>query len=145
MTEASVSFAGNLTDQPEVRYTEGGIARAMLRVAVSPRRDGEPSFFTVIVWRDQAKHAAESLAKGSRVIVVGRLQQRSWTPEDGSPARPSRSWPRSWGQACGGRRRRRPGREQQPGAVASSTSDATVRDPGGGAACRRPAPSCPCC
>ena len=72
MTEPSVSFAGNLTDQPEVRHTEAGIARAMLRVAVSGRRDQEPSFLTVIVWRDQAEHAAESLSKGSRVVVVGR-------------------------------------------------------------------------
>ncbi len=69
MTEASVSFAGNLTDQPEVRYTEGGIARAMFRVAVSGRREQEPSFFTVVVWRDQAEHAAQSLAKGSRVVA----------------------------------------------------------------------------
>lgn len=84
MTEASVSFAGNLTDQPEIRYTEAGIARAMFRVAVSARKDQEASFFTVIVWRDQAEHAAESLSKGSRVVVVGRLQQRSWTAEDGS-------------------------------------------------------------
>ena len=66
MTEPSVSFAGNLTDQPEVRYTEGGIARAMFRVAVSGRREQEPSFFTVIVWRDQAEHAAGSLVRGSR-------------------------------------------------------------------------------
>jgi single-strand DNA-binding protein len=64
MTEASVSFAGNLTDDPELRHTEGGIARAMFRVAVSGRRDQEASFFTVIAWRDQAEHAAESLAKG---------------------------------------------------------------------------------
>jgi single-strand DNA-binding protein len=84
MTEAAVSFAGNLTDQPELRHTEGGIARAMFRVAVSGRREQEPSFFTVIVWRDQAEHAAQSLAKGSRVVVLGRLQQRSWTAEDGS-------------------------------------------------------------
>src|SRR5215212_7426070 len=84
MTEASVSFAGNLTDDPKVRYTEGGIARAMFRVAVSGRREQEPSFFTVVVWRDQAEHAAESLSKGSRVVVVGRLQQRTWTVEDGS-------------------------------------------------------------
>jgi single-strand DNA-binding protein len=84
MTEASVSFAGNLTDQPEVRYTDSGIPRAMFRVAVSDRREQEPSFFTVVVWRDQAEHAAESLTKGSRVVVVGRLQQRSWTAEDGS-------------------------------------------------------------
>jgi single-strand DNA-binding protein len=84
MTEAAGSFAGNLTDDPEVRSTESGIARAMFRVAVSGRREQEASFFTVIVWRDQAEHAAESLAKGSRVVVMGRLQQRSWTAEDGS-------------------------------------------------------------
>jgi single-strand DNA-binding protein len=84
MTEPSVSFAGNLTDQPEVRHTDSGIARARFRVAVSGRREQEASFFTVIVWRDQAKHTAQSLAKGSRVVVVGRLQQRAWTTEDGS-------------------------------------------------------------
>jgi single-strand DNA-binding protein len=84
MTEASVSFTGNLTDDPEVRYTGSGIARARFQVAVSGRREQEVSFFTVVVWRDQAEHAAESLSKGSRVVVVGRLQQRSWTAEDGS-------------------------------------------------------------
>jgi single-strand DNA-binding protein len=84
MPDAQVSFAGNLTDQPELRYTDSGIARAMFRVAVSGRREQEPSFFTVIVWRDQAEHAAESLGRGSRVVVVGRLQQRAWTAEDGS-------------------------------------------------------------
>jgi single-strand DNA-binding protein len=56
----------------------------MFRVAVSGRREQEASFFTVVVWRDQAEHAAQSLSKGSRVVVVGRLQQRSWTTEDGS-------------------------------------------------------------
>jgi single-strand DNA-binding protein len=60
------------------------VARATFRVAVSGRRDGEPSFFTVVVWRDQAEHAAASLAKGGRVVVVRRLQQRTWTAEDGS-------------------------------------------------------------
>jgi transposase len=109
MTEANVSFAGNLTDDPELRHTEGGIARAMFRVAVSARKDQEASFFTVIVWRDQAEHAAQSLSKGSRVVVVGRLQQRTWTAEDGSARSvvevvaeelgPSLRW-----------RRRRPGR-----------------------------------
>src|SRR5215216_4170621 len=84
MTEAAVSFAGNLTDDPELRYTDSGIARAVFRVAVSGRREQEASFFTVVVWRDQAEHAAQSLAKGSRVVVVGRLQQRTWTAEDGS-------------------------------------------------------------
>ena len=84
MTEASVSFAGNLTDDPELRHTEAGIARAMFRVAVSARKDQEASFFTVVVWRDQAEHASQSLSRGSRVVVVGRLQQRAWTAEDGS-------------------------------------------------------------
>ena len=77
MTEATVSFASNLTDDPEIRHTEAGIARAMFRVAVSSRRDSESSFFTVIVWRDQAEHVAQSLSKGSRIVVLGRLQQRS--------------------------------------------------------------------
>jgi single-strand DNA-binding protein len=84
MTEASVSFAGNLTDDPEVRHTESGITRAVFRVAVSGRREQEASFFTVVVWRDQAEHAGQSLSKGSRVVVLGRLQQRAWTAEDGS-------------------------------------------------------------
>ena len=83
MTEPSVSFAGNLTDQPELQHTQGGIARSRFRVAVSGHRDQEASFSTVVVWRDQAEHVAESLSKGSRVVVVGRLQQRSWTA-DGS-------------------------------------------------------------
>ena len=99
MTEASVSFAGNLTDQPEVCYTEGGIARAMFRVAVSGRREQEASFFTVVVWRDQAEHAAQSLAKGSRVVVwagsssgVGPLRTAARDPS-------WRSWPRRWARA----------------------------------------------
>jgi single-strand DNA-binding protein len=56
----------------------------MFRVTVSGPREQEASFFTVVVWRDQAEHAAESLSKGSRIVVVGRLQHRSWTAEDGS-------------------------------------------------------------
>jgi single-stranded DNA-binding protein len=77
MPGASVSFAGNLTDQPELRHTEGGIARATLRVAVSGcSRDREPSFFSVVVWRDQAEHAAASLTRGSRVVVGWRQQRR---------------------------------------------------------------------
>jgi single stranded DNA-binding protein len=110
VTEPSVSFAGNLTDQPEVRYTEGGIARAVFRVAVSGRREQEASFFTVVVWRDQAEHAAESLSKGSRVVVVGRLQQRSWTAEDGSARSVVEVVAEALGRACVGRRRPRPGR-----------------------------------
>ena len=63
--------------RPQLRQTNGGITRATFRVAVSGRsRDRGPSFFTVVVWRDQAEHAAESLSKDNRVVavVVGRLQ-----------------------------------------------------------------------
>jgi single-strand DNA-binding protein len=91
MAETSISLAGNLTDDPQLRYTTSRTARATFRVAVSGRvrdgdgwKDGEASFFTVVVWRDQAEHAAGSLAKGSRVVVVGRLAQRSWQADDGT-------------------------------------------------------------
>jgi single-strand DNA-binding protein len=91
MADTSVSLVGNLTDDPELRVTPSGIARATFRVAVSGRvrdgdgwRDAEPSFYPVVMWREQAEHAVESLAKGSRVVVVGRLRQRSWQADDGS-------------------------------------------------------------
>jgi single-strand DNA-binding protein len=84
------TIVGNLVDDPEVRFTSSGIAVANLRVAVTQRvqqdgqwRDGDTSFFKVNVWRDQAENLAESLVtKGDRVMVTGRLRQRSWeTPE----------------------------------------------------------------
>jgi single-strand DNA-binding protein len=84
MPDTTTAIVGNLTDNPEVRYTKAGIARARFRVAAAGRREQEASFFTVIVWRDQAEHASQSLSKGSRVVVVGKLQQRTWTAEDGS-------------------------------------------------------------
>jgi single-strand DNA-binding protein len=73
----------------ELRFANTGIAVANLRVAVTQRiqqdgqwRDGETSFFKANVWRGQAEHLAESLSKGDRVMVTGRLRQRSWeTPE----------------------------------------------------------------
>jgi single-strand DNA-binding protein len=117
MPDASVSFAGNLTDDPELRHTDGGITRATFRVAVSGRREQEPSFFTVVVWRDQAEHAAESLSKGSRVVVVGRLQQRAWTAEDGSARSLVEVVADELGRACDGRP---PPRSRPPGAARSS-------------------------
>ena len=73
----AISFAGNLTDDPELRHTEAGIARATFRAAVSGRRYSEPSFFAVVIWRDQAEHAAESLSKGS---AAGHRQVRHQPP-----------------------------------------------------------------
>src|SRR5215211_8987937 len=86
-----VTLVGNLTADPELRFTPSGLPVANLRLAVPPRiregdtwKDGETSFHTVTVWRDQAEHAAETLGKGARVIVVGRPKQRSWTDQDGT-------------------------------------------------------------
>ena len=85
-----VTIVGNLTDEPELRYTPAGAAVATFNVAVNRRtrdesgqwKDGETSFFRCNVWRQQAENVAESLNKGTRVIVIGRLRQRSWeTPE----------------------------------------------------------------
>jgi single-strand DNA-binding protein len=83
------SIVGNLVDDPELRFTQNGTAVANFRVAVTQRiqqdgtwRDGETSFFKVTAWRDQGEHLADSLSKGDRVMVTGRLRQRSWeTPE----------------------------------------------------------------
>ena len=79
----------SLVDDPELRFTSSGVAVANLRVAVTQRiqqdgewRDGDTSFLKVNVWRGQAEHLADSLSKGARVMVTGRLRQRSWeTPE----------------------------------------------------------------
>jgi single-strand DNA-binding protein len=134
-----VSFAGNLTDDPELGHTESGIARAMFRVAVSGRREQEASFFTVVVWRDQAEHAMQSLTRGSRVVVVGRLQQRTWTAEDGSARSVVEVVAEELGPSLRGRRRRRPGPRAAP-----STSQLDRRCGGAGRAAWRSAPSCPC-
>ena len=85
----NVTLIGNLVEDPELRFTPNGVAMAKLRFAVNRRwqdRNGEwqedTSFFGGTVWRDMAENVAESLTKGMRVIIVGRLQQRSWeTPE----------------------------------------------------------------
>jgi single-strand DNA-binding protein len=82
-------IVGNLADDPELRFTNNGTPVSNLRVAVTQRvledgawRDGQTSFFRVNAWRENATHLAESLHKGDRVVVLGRLRQRSWeTPE----------------------------------------------------------------
>ena len=88
----TITIVGNITDDPELRYTPSGAAVANFTVAVNRRtrdaesgewRDGETSFFRCNVWRQQAENAAESLTKGARVVVVGRLRQRSWESQDG--------------------------------------------------------------
>jgi len=90
MSYNSVTLVGNLVDDPELRFTPSGTAMAKIRFAVSRRyqdRNGEwqedTSFFSGTCWRDMAENVAESLTKGMRVIVVGRLKQRSWETAEG--------------------------------------------------------------
>ena len=86
----NVTLIGNLVDDPELRFTPSGVALAKIRLAVNRRwrgQDGEwqedTSFFNGTVWREQAETVAESLQKGMRVIVTGRLEQRSWETQEG--------------------------------------------------------------
>ena len=85
-----LSIVGNLTGDPELRYTSSGTAIANIAIAVNRRwRDRnnewqeETSFFRGTLWREQAENAAESLQKGMRIIVTGRLEQRSWETQEG--------------------------------------------------------------
>lgn len=88
-TDNQVMLVGNLTEDPELRFTPGGAAVASFRLAVTPRirqgdqwTDGETSFFRVNAWRALGENVAESLTKGARAVVIGRLRMRSWeTPE----------------------------------------------------------------
>jgi single-strand DNA-binding protein len=88
-TDNTVTLIGNLTDDPDLRFTPGGAAVANFRLAVTPRmregdswRDGETSFFRDNCCRQLAENVTETLGKGARAIVIGRLRMRSWeTPE----------------------------------------------------------------
>jgi len=85
----SVTLIGNLVDDPELRFTPSGVALTKVRFAVNRRyqRNGEwqeeTSFFTGTCWREMEESVAESLQKGTRVIVSGRLEKRTWETQDG--------------------------------------------------------------
>jgi single-strand DNA-binding protein len=90
--DVTITVIGNLTEDPELRFTPSGAAVAKFRVASTPRfldrqtnewKDGEPLFLTCNVWRQAAENCAESLQKGARVIVSGRLRQRSYETREG--------------------------------------------------------------
>jgi single-strand DNA-binding protein len=90
-SENQVTIVGNLTDDPELRYTPNGAAVATVRVAVNRRipdgaggsKDAETSFFRENAWRTQAATVADSLTRGTRVVVTGRLRSRSWENPEG--------------------------------------------------------------
>lgn len=86
----SVTLVGNLVEDPELRFTASGVAMARIRIAVNRRwRDNndewqeDTSFFGGTCWRDVAENVAESLTKGDRVFITGRLEQRNWETNDG--------------------------------------------------------------
>ncbi|MBO1336772.1 single-stranded DNA-binding protein [Streptomyces sp. VRA16 Mangrove soil] len=90
--ETVITVVGNLVDDPELRFTPSGAAVAKFRVASTPRtfdrqtnewKDGESLFLTCSVWRQAAENVAESLQRGMRVIVQGRLKQRSYEDREG--------------------------------------------------------------
>jgi single-strand DNA-binding protein len=90
--ETVITVVGNLVDDPELRFTPSGAAVAKFRVASTPRtfdrqtnewKDGESLFLTCSVWRQAAENVAESLQRGMRVVVQGRLKQRSYEDRDG--------------------------------------------------------------
>lgn len=90
--ETVITVVGNLVDDPELRFTPAGAAVARFRIASTPRtfnkttnewEDGEALFLTCSVWRQAAEHVTESLTRGLRVIVQGRLKQRSYEDREG--------------------------------------------------------------
>ena len=90
--ETVITVVGNLVDDPELRFTPAGVAVAKFRVASTPRtfdrqanewKDGESLFLTCSVWRQAAENVAETLQRGTRVIVQGRLKQRSYDDREG--------------------------------------------------------------
>jgi single-strand DNA-binding protein len=90
MADTTTTIVGNLTETPELRFTPNGAPVASFTVAVTPRvkdgddwKDGETSFFRCTAWRSLAENLAESLTKGARVLVQGRLTQRSWETDAG--------------------------------------------------------------
>jgi len=90
--DTTITVVGNLTDDPELRFTPSGAAVAKFRIASTPRfmdkqtnewKDGEPLFLACTVWRQAAENVAESLQRGARVVVTGRLRQRSYETREG--------------------------------------------------------------
>ena len=89
--DTQITMVGNLTGDPELRFTPAGAALVKFTVASTPRvfdrskneyRDGDPLFMACTAWRDMAEHIAESLSKGMRVVVSGRLRLSRWEDKD---------------------------------------------------------------
>lgn len=92
MAMTTVTIVGNITRDPDLKFTGSGLAMCTFGLAVNNRKkdergewvDGDPSFYDVVCWRQLAENVTESLPKGTSVIVVGKLRQRSWEADDGT-------------------------------------------------------------
>ncbi len=92
MAMTAVTIVGNITRDPDLKFTGSGLAMCTFGLAVNNRKkdergewvDGDPSFYDVVCWRQLAENVTESLPKGTSVIVVGKLRQRSWEADDGT-------------------------------------------------------------
>ena len=166
-SENQVTLVGNITDDPELRYTPSGAAVANFTVAVNRRQRGQDGnwedklegFFRCNCWRDMAENVTESLRKGARVMVVGRLQQRSWETDQGQKryeievqvdeVGPSLRWAtaqvqksnRSGGQSGGGQYGggQQGGQQQGGGSFGGGQSQGGGQPQGGGQSAPRPA------
>ncbi|WRS30827.1 single-stranded DNA-binding protein [Actinomycetaceae bacterium MB13-C1-2] len=155
-----ITVVGNLTADPNLRYTQSGAAVADFTVASTPRtydrnsgqfKDGETLFLRCSVWRDYAENVAESLSKGVQVIVQGRLVQRQYTPRDGGEQRtvvelqvdevgPTLRWakaqvqrtPRQGGSNFGGNGGNQSGNYSAPASPSSEFSKGGFGAPAGG-------------
>jgi len=91
MADNTITLVGNITRDPELRFTNNGQATASFGLAVNRRWQNrqtqeweeQVSFFDIVCWREMAENVAESLTRGTRVMVTGRLEQRTWETQDG--------------------------------------------------------------
>lgn len=94
MNQIQTAFEGVVVDDPVLKFTKSNVAMANIRIAVNERlkdnatgewKDGEPTYLTVMAWYKMAENAADSLQRGDRVVVIGKLKERKWEDKEGKP------------------------------------------------------------
>ena len=140
--DTRITIAGNLVDDPELRFTPAGQPVARFRVASTPRfrdnstgewKDGDSLFLTCNVWRQAAENVAESLQRGMRVIVSGRLRQRSYETKEGRSATYTKSRSTTWARRSATARprsQRRSGRRPRRNLSGPVATRGPTADPG---------------
>ena len=143
--DTQITLIGNLTGDPELRFTPSGAAVANFTVASTPRtfdrqssewKDGDTMFLNCSIWRQAAENVAETLSKGMRVIVQGRLKSRSYDDREGNRPRSSRWTSKRWARPCVTPLRRS---TAPPGKVAAAGRAAAAKVAATSVAAARPA------